>query len=102
MDLNSIVIVSLHSPREKIWGELVALNSAGITIRGIDINSFDDFIRQVVHPEGDRVGLPTLFFPMQRVERISLDEPSGSIPSLADLFQQKAGRTVKDYLALFA
>ena len=45
----------------------------------IDLNSFDDFVRQVRHPEGERVGLPTAFFPMQRVERISLDEPSGDI-----------------------
>jgi len=39
---------------------------------------------------------------MQRVERISLDEPSGSIPSMANLFEQKVGRTLKEYLALFA
>jgi hypothetical protein len=101
VELNSIVVVSLHNPREKVWGELLALNGAGITVRAIDLNSFDDFVRQVLHPDGDRVGLPTLFFPMQRVERISLDEPSGSIPSLADLFQQKVGRSLKEYLALF-
>lgn len=102
MDLNSVVIVSLHTPREKIWGELIALNTAGITVRGIDLNSFDDFVRQVLHPEGDRVGLATLFFPMQRIERVALDEPSGSLPSLADLFEQKVGKSLKDYLALFA
>ncbi len=92
----------MHSPREKIWGQLLALSVAGITVRGIDLNSFDDFIRQVLHPEGDRVGLPTLFFPMQRVDRIALDEPTGSIPSLADLFQQRVRRSLQDYLALFA
>jgi hypothetical protein len=102
MEINSIVVVSLHTPREKVWGELLALNTAGITMRGIDLNSFDDFVRQVLHPEGDRVGLPTLFFPMQRVERISLDEPSGSIPSMADVFEQKVGHSLKEYLALFA
>ena len=102
MNLNSIVLVSLHTPREKIWGELIDLNTAGITVRGIDLNSFDDFVRQVRHPEGDRVGLATSFFPMQRVERIALDEPSGSLPSLADMFEQKVGRSLKDYLALFA
>ena len=102
MDLHSIVIVSLHSPREKVWGELVALNPAGLTVRGIDLNSFDDFVRQVRHPEGGRVGLPTAFFPMQRVERVSLDEPSGEIPSMADLFERKVGRSLKDYLAQFA
>jgi hypothetical protein len=102
LDLHSIVIVSLHTPREKVWGELVALNPSGVTVRGIDLNSFDDFVRQVRHPEGERVGLPTLFFPMQRIERVALDEPSGSIPSMADLFEQKVGRSLKDYLALFA
>ena len=102
MDLHSVVVVSLHSPREKIWGELVALHAAGITVRGIDLNSFDDFVRQVLHPEGDRVGLATVFYPMQRVERIALDEPSGSIPSMADLFERKVGRSLRDYLASFA
>ena len=102
MDVRSIVVVSLHSPREKAWGEIVSLNSAGVTVRGIDLNSFDDFVRQVRHPEGERVGLPTVFFPMQRIERISLDEPSGSIPSMADLFERKVGRSLKDYLATFA
>jgi hypothetical protein len=99
---HSIVIVSLHSPKEKLWGELVAIHPAGITVHAIDLNSFDDFILQVLHPEGERIGLPTLFFPMTRVERIALDEPSGSIPSLAERFEQKVGRSLLDYLALFA
>ncbi len=102
MELHSIVVVSLHSPKEKLWGELLALNPAGITIRGIDLNSFDDFIRQVLDPEGERIGLPTLFFPMSRVERIALDEARGSIPSLAEMFERKVGRSLLDYLALFA
>src|SRR5882672_261093 len=102
VDIHSIVVISLHSPREKVWGEITALNSAGITIRGIDLNCFDDFVRQVRHPEGERVGLPTVFFPMQRIERVSLDEPSGSIPSMADVFERKVGSLLKEYLALFA
>ena len=102
MEPNSIILLNLQNPKEKLWGELVSMNAAGVTIRGIDLNSFDDFIRQVLDPEGDRVGLPTLFFPMQRVERIALDEPHGSIPSLAERFEQKVGRSLRDYLALFA
>lgn len=102
MELHSIVIVSLHSPKEKLWGELLTIHPAGVTLRGIDLNSFDDFIRQVVHPEGERIGLPTLFFPMTRVERIALDEPSGAIPSLAQMFEQKVGGSLFDYLARFA
>lgn len=102
MDLHSIIVLSLHSPKERLWGELLAIHPAGVTVRAIDLNSFDDFIRRILDPEGDRVGLPTLFFPMNRVERIALDEPSGSIPSMAELFERKVGLTVADYLAQFA
>ena len=102
MDLPSIVVVSLHNPKEKLWGELLSIQPSGITIRGIDLNSFDHFVRQTSDPDGERTGLPTLFFPMNRVERIALDEPSGAIPSMAELFARKVGRTLADYLAQFA
>jgi hypothetical protein len=102
MDIHSIVVVSLHSPKEKIWGELLVINTAGITVRGIDLNSFDHFVRQINGPDGERMGFPTVFFPMNRVERISLDEPSGSIPSMAELFSRKVGQSLSDYLAQFA
>jgi hypothetical protein len=101
LEPNSIIILSLHTPKEKLWGMLSSISSAGVTVRGIDLNSFDDFIRQVMDPEGERIGLPTLFFPMQRVERIALDEPHGSIPSMAERFEQRVGRSLRDYLALF-
>jgi hypothetical protein len=102
MQPHSIVVVSLHSPKERLWGELVEMSHAGVTLRGIDLGSFDDFISQVLHPEGDRIGLPTLFFPMLRIERIALDEARGSIPSLAEMFERKVGRSLADYLEQFA
>ena len=101
MDPHSIVVVSLHSPKEKVWGELLFINPSGITLRGIDLNSFDHFVRQMNEPDGERVGFPTVFFPMHRVERIALDEPSGSIPSMNELFARKLGRSLKEYLAQF-
>lgn len=102
MDPHSIVVVSLHTPKEKIWGELLAISTAGVTMRGIDLNSFDHFVNEINQIDAERVGLPTVFFPMTRVERISLDEPSGSIPSMAEIFERKIGRTLFDYLAQFA
>jgi hypothetical protein len=102
MDPHSIVIVSLHTPKEKIWGELLAIHTAGITVRGIDLNSFDHFIRQLNEPDGGRVGVPTVFFPMNRIERVAMDEPSGSIPSMDEVFARKLGRGLIDYLAQFA
>ncbi len=102
MEPHSIVVVSLHSPKERIWGELVDISNAGVTVRGIDLGSFDDFVSQVLHPEGDRIGLPTLFFPMLRIERIALDEARGSIPSMAESFEKRVGRSLASYLEQFA
>ena len=102
MELHSIVVISLHSPKEKLWGELLEITAGGVTLRGIDLSAFDDFIRQVRDPEGDTIGLPTVFFPMARIERISLDESRGSIPSLCEIFEQRVGRTLMDYLTMFA
>jgi hypothetical protein len=102
MQPHSIVVLSLQNPKEKLWGELLEVHPAGITLRAIDLNSFDDFIRRILDPEGERVALPTLFFPMNRVERVALDEPSGSIPSMAELFERKVGLAISEYLAQFA
>jgi len=102
MEAHSIVVVSLHTPKEKVWGELLEINTAGVTLRGIDLSGFDDFVRQVVHPDGERMGLPTLFFPMVRIERIALDESRGSIPSLAEMFERKVGQSLANFLAQFA
>ena len=100
MEINSIVIATLMGPKEKIWGQLVALNPAGVTVRGIDINSFEDFMRQVINQEETSVGMTTVFFPMHRIERIASDEPSGSLPSLSDRFYQKVGVTIQEYLGI--
>jgi hypothetical protein len=100
MEINSIVIVSLVSPKEKIWGQLLLLESKGVTVRGIELDSFDDFMRQIVNQEDTTVGMTTVFYPMQRVERIASDEPSGSIPSLAERFHQKVGLTIQEYLGI--
>ncbi|HEY6130280.1 MAG TPA: hypothetical protein VIW23_19055 [Candidatus Acidoferrum sp.] len=102
MEPHSIVVVSLHTPKEKLWGELLSIHPAGITIRGVDLNSFDHFVNQINGPDQERTGLPTLFFPMNRVERIALDESSGSIPSLSEVFARKVGRPITEYLSQFA
>lgn len=88
----SIVIVTLNMPREKFWGALLALTPAGASLRGVDLNSIDDFARQV--RAGDQVSANMVFFPMHRIERIELDARNGEIPSLQERFEMKAGRVL--------
>ncbi len=100
MQTDSIVIVSLNAPKEKIWGRLLALTTAGITIQGIDLNAFDDLVRQILDSQPSLVTLSTIFYPRHRVERIALDEPTGELPSLEQRFCTRIGITFVEYLQM--
>ena len=69
----SPIVLYLHSPREKLWGVLSELNVSGVYIRGIDLNTFDDWTQMIVRGERN-IGLSHVFVPMWRVERVTLDE----------------------------
>lgn len=84
------VIIVLHSPREKFWGVLHELGTAGVYARGIDLNAFDEFTRAVRNGEMF-YGVAETFFPMWRVERISRDESNGEIQSMSEQFRQRTG-----------
>ena len=91
------VVLVLNTPKEKCWGILDEVSSAGVFLRGLDLNSFDDWVRAVSHNE-PFMGLGDLFFPMWRVERLSLDEASGGIPSLFEQVEQRTGRSVQELI----
>ncbi len=91
------VVVNLHSPREKVWGVLRELTVAGVFVRGIDLNTFDDWVQMIVRGERN-MGLTHVFLPMWRVERVALDETVDEIPSLAAQFYSRVGLTVNEYL----
>ena len=100
MEPDTLVVLSLNNPKEKIWGRLVLLAEAGVTIQGIDLNSFNDWLRQVLDAEPDVLPLAIVFYPMHRVERVAQDEPSGEYPSLAQRFSERVGISLVDYLRL--
>jgi hypothetical protein len=87
------VVLYLHSPREKVFGILVSLQTAGVVVRGIDLVAFDDWLRQEVRGEGPGLGLVTLFYPMTRVERVERDETIGDLEGYADRFRRETGRS---------
>lgn len=90
----SIVLLTLHSPRQKFFGLLLELTGAGVALCGIPLDALEDLARQL--RAGEPAGPTTLFFPMHRVDRMEIDGPSGDVPSLAEHFAAKAGRTVAE------
>jgi hypothetical protein len=98
MRLNSIVIVNLQGPQERFFGRLLDVATHGVTVRGIDLNAFGDWMDDVTHKEESGVQPNTVFFPMQRIEKIILDEGIGALPSLSDTFLTKVGSAVEEHL----
>jgi len=93
------VLLYLREPSEKLWGVLRRLDGGGVMLEGIDISSFDDWLAQLERGEESVVGPSILFVPMMRLERILLDRSSGHLPSLAERFFRRIGRSVQDVLA---
>ncbi len=91
------IVIVLHSPREKCWGLLDEISQAGVFLRGLDLNSFDDWVRSRAHDE-PFIGVADLFFPLWRVERISIDESEGGIPSLWEQAEQRTHEQVSKLL----
>jgi hypothetical protein len=95
MNAGQLVLVTLQNPREKFWGLLLALTPAGASLRGVDLQSFDDFIQMV--KAGEASAANTVFFPMHRVQRMEVDARNGGLPSLADQFAAKTGHDVNKF-----
>lgn len=93
------VVVYLHSPREKVFGVLVSLEAAGVAVCGIDLAAFEDWLRQEMRGETGLAPV-TLFYPMNRVERMERDETVGGLEGIADRFHRETGRSVLEAAGL--
>ena len=85
----SIVVVTLGNPRDKFWGMILGLAPEGLSLTGIELASFEDFV--VMVRDGEPFTPAVVFFPMHRIERIDLDLPDGNLPSLSQRFSTKTG-----------
>ena len=59
---SSLVIVNLVNPKEKFFGILEALSPAGVTLRGINLDAYEDWIRQIAHREEADLDVATMSF----------------------------------------
>jgi hypothetical protein len=88
------VLLYLRDPHEKMWGVLRERDGSGVTVEGLDLQSFDAWTAQI--ERGDEGITPSLVFvPMARVERVLLDRGTPALPSLSEGFLVRTGRTVQ-------
>ena len=91
MNVDELVTVHLASPREKFWGVLLALSPGGATVRGVPLESFEDWVRQFARSGPALLGAVTVYFPAHRLDRIELDESSGAVEGLGARFRRLTG-----------
>ena len=99
MNPGSFVLVHLSGPREMFWGLLECRDASGVTVRGLAVEGFEEWLREIAREAVPTFSPATVFFPLQRVERISLDETIGEALSLADRFRRAVGEDPRAYLA---
>src|SRR5262249_52094019 len=78
----SFVLVHLSAPREKFWGLLERLDASGATVRGLAVEGFEEWLREITREERPTFSPSTVYFPIHRIERVSLDETIGEAVSL--------------------
>jgi len=91
----SAAVLYLTDPKEKIWGLVVSVSAAGVVLRGMRLDSFEDWMRQEARNEEELLGLVTCFYPLPRIERLEEDRSVGSVVSYSQRFAEAVGRTVQ-------
>jgi hypothetical protein len=94
----SLVIAYLSNPKERVWGVLIRLDTVGLVIRGLDLNSVEDWISQE-RGDGPKLITPsTQFVPMHRLERVYADETTGAVDGYGDRYTSLCGRDARKTL----
>ncbi len=96
IESGDLVIAVLHSPREKLFGQLSEISTAGVGIRAIELGYFEDWCRAISEGE-PHLPMTEQFIPMWRVERLTRDEPTEGAPSLAEQFTKRTGRDLIEF-----
>ena len=98
MKPGDFVLVHLMNPREKFWGILKERDVTGVTVRGLTLEGFEGWLREIAH-KGPLSFFPaTVFFPLPRVERIFQDETQGEVLSFAERFSRLVGEDARYHL----
>ena len=63
----------------------------GAVVRGLDLNTVEDWMVQERVQPGGPIAPSTVFIPMHRMERIYLDESGGAVESYGDRFRTSCG-----------
>jgi hypothetical protein len=94
IEVGESVVLVLHTPREKLFGLLDEVGSAGVYLRAIELGYFDDWCSSIAEGDGQHLPMSDYFVPMWRLERMTRDEGN---PSMTEQFEQRTGRKLSEF-----
>ena len=94
-----VVVLYLRDPKVRLVGLLEALGPEGVTVRGIDLEAFEDWTNQWARGESGPLAPGLQFLPAHRVEKVLADQAAPGMPSLAQQFRDRTGRDLARALA---
>ncbi|MCL4839764.1 MAG: hypothetical protein KJ058_17575 [Thermoanaerobaculia bacterium] len=94
----AVVVAHLVHPTEKLWGELLELQAAGVILRALNLESLEDWAAELAKGEPPGSGPVVTFVPMHRVERLFLDEQAGAVESHCQRLERRVGRPALELL----
>lgn len=77
---------------------LLRLDGLGVVLRGMDLGSVEDWLRQEARAEERLLGPSTFFLPMHRIQRMDLDEDRGPVKAIEGRFSHHCGRPLIEAL----
>jgi len=91
-----------HRPLQGTEGEDVGRPAAArrhrLTVRGLDLASVDDWLRQERAGDEALIGPSTIFIPTHRIVRVDLEETGAAVESFAERFAEACGRDAREAL----
>lgn len=95
IEVGSLVVIHCTNPREKHWGLLIRMDGLGVVLRGLDLESVEDWLAQE-RSGGDPLIAPSTFFvPTHRIVRLDLDESGPVVAGYGDRFSRECDRDVR-------
>ena len=93
-----MVVAVLREPRERVWGTLLGLEPAGLALRGVDLQGWEELLALVQRGEGAEAAVSTRFLPMHRLESLYLDQTIAGAASLGAIFLGRTGTDPQVFL----
>lgn len=90
-----VVVAVLQNPREKVLGILGKISPAGVFLRAIDIEYFEEWTSAIKNGE-PHLPMQDCFYPLWRIERIYADTGNRDLPSMSKQFRLRTGKELSD------